>query len=208
MPQQIEPVLHAPRILSKSADRGPRPLQPAGLARGPLHVPILERQIGARAEATLILLQDRLRQGDAVVLLEVGEAQLHRQAPSLQGLTQLRVVALELGIDALQGKDPLGRKDPAEGIHGGRFLVGRRHRPLAAFVADVVHAVPECLHRVLELEQVAADEHLTVLTALSSGTQPLLNGDRADRAEERADERRQDCGHHITAARLARSLPV
>jgi hypothetical protein len=155
MPQQIEPVLHAPRILSKSADRGPRPLQPAGLARGPLHVPILERQIGARAEATLILLQDRLRQGDAVVLLEVGEAQLHRQAPSLQGLTQLRLVALELGIDALQGKDPLGRKDPAEGIHGGRFTA----------------TVP---------------------------IEPKI----------RADERRQDCGHHITAARLARSLPV
>jgi hypothetical protein len=36
-------------------------------------------------------------------------------------------------------------------------------------VADVVHAVPERLHRVLELEQVAVDEHLPVLTALSPG---------------------------------------
>jgi hypothetical protein len=46
--------------------------------------------VAADVRCTLALVQDRLRQGDAVVLLEVGEAQLLRQAASLQGLAQRR----------------------------------------------------------------------------------------------------------------------
>jgi len=45
-----------------------------------------------------------------------------------------------------------------------------------------------------EVVQVAADERLTVLAALPSGPQPLLKGDRTNRAAERTDKRRQDRG--------------
>jgi hypothetical protein len=58
--------------------------------------------VAADVRCTLARVQDRLRQGDAVVLLEVGEAQLHRQAASLQGLAQRRVV-LELGASTASG---------------------------------------------------------------------------------------------------------
>jgi hypothetical protein len=48
--------------------------------------------------------------------------------------------------------DGAALEDPVERIHGGRRLIVGRHRPLAALVANVVHAVPERLHSILELE--------------------------------------------------------
>jgi hypothetical protein len=102
----------------------------------------------------------------------------------LQGFAQLGVQLLELGIDALQGEDPLDCKDTAEGVDGGRLLVLGRHRTRPTFVSDVVHPVPERFDRVLELEQVTPHKRLAALAGLAASAEPFLDGDRAYRADE------------------------